>query len=43
MGSGSGILLNLLEERYPNKTIIGTDVSSAVIETLKKKKAKDKG
>lgn len=42
VGSGSGILLNLLEERYPNKTIIGTDVSSAVIETLKKKKAKEK-
>ena len=41
VGSGSGILLDILEERYPNKRIIGTDISSAVIETLKKKKAKE--
>jgi len=42
VGSGSGVLLNILEERYPNRTIIGTDISSAVIEALKKKKAAEK-
>lgn len=41
VGSGSGILLNMLEERYPNKSVFGTDVSSTVIETLKKKKSKE--
>jgi hypothetical protein len=38
VGSGGGILLDLLEATYPDKEIIGTDISSNVIETLKTKK-----
>ena len=41
VGSGGGILLDALEEKYPNKTIIGTDISRNVIETLNKKKAQE--
>lgn len=41
VGSGSGVLLNLLEERFPQKNIIGTDISSEVIDKLKKKSVKE--
>ena len=37
VGSGGGVLLDQLESMYPNKTIIGTDISTNVIETLNKK------
>ena len=38
VGSGGGVLLDLLEEKYPGKQIIGTDISTNVIETLEQKK-----
>jgi 2-polyprenyl-3-methyl-5-hydroxy-6-metoxy-1,4-benzoquinol methylase len=38
VGSGSGILLDSIEERYPNKEIIGTDISETIIQKLSKKK-----
>ena len=38
VGSGGGVLLDKLEERYPDKEIIGTDISTNVIEVLNKKK-----
>ncbi|MBR5421079.1 MAG: methyltransferase [Lachnospiraceae bacterium] len=38
VGSGGGVLLDLLEERYPDKTVIGTDISENVIDILNKKK-----
>lgn len=38
VGSGGGILLDELEKQYPEKTIIGTDISQNVIETLERKK-----
>jgi len=38
VGSGGGVLLDLLEETYPHKKIIGTDISENVIEVLQKKK-----
>lgn len=37
VGSGGGILLDELEWRYPNKNIIGTDISANVIEVLQNK------
>ena len=37
VGSGGGVLLDRLEQRFPEKTIIGTDISSTVIERLEKK------
>lgn len=37
VGSGGGVLLDLLEENLPDKDIIGTDISANVIETLSKK------
>ena len=39
VGSGGGVLLDKLEERYPEKQVIGTDISANVIEVLNKKKA----
>ena len=42
VGSGGGVLLDLLEEKYPEKTIIGTDISQNVIETLNKKILEEK-
>ena len=39
VGSGGGVLLDLLEEKYPEKTIIGTDISDNVIMELEKKKS----
>lgn len=41
VGSGGGILLDRLETRYPEKQIIGTDISSNVIDTLVQKKNKE--
>ncbi|MBO4346777.1 MAG: methyltransferase [Lachnospiraceae bacterium] len=41
VGSGGGILLDRLEKKYPDKTIIGTDISANVIETLNQKKSKE--
>lgn len=38
VGSGGGILLDLLEEKYPDKRIVGTDISDNVIMELEKKK-----
>lgn len=38
VGSGGGVLLDLLEERYPEKTVIGTDISDNVIRVLEDKK-----
>ena len=38
VGSGGGVLLDKLEERFPEKHIIGTDISANVIEVLNKKK-----
>lgn len=37
VGSGGGILLDLLEKTYPDKHIIGTDISQNVINTLEQK------
>ena len=41
VGSGGGVLLNLLEERYPEKQIIGTDISDNVLQVLEKKKKEE--
>ena len=41
VGSGGGILLDRLEQKYPDKTIIGTDISANVIDTLIQKKNKE--
>lgn len=41
VGSGGGIMLDLLEEKYPDKRIIGTDISANVIEALEKKRAEE--
>ena len=41
VGSGGGILLDRLEKKYPDKTVIGTDISTNVIETLELKKNKE--
>ena len=42
VGSGGGVLLDLLEKRFPDKTIIGTDISENVIEVLNKKRIDEK-
>ena len=41
VGSGGGIMLDLLEEKYPDRKIIGTDISTNVIETLDKKRLEE--
>ena len=41
VGSGGGIMLDLLESLYPNKNIIGTDISTNVLLTLDDKKQKE--
>lgn len=41
VGSGGGILLDRLEQNYPDKRIIGTDISANVIDVLNEKKAKE--
>ena len=37
VGSGSGILLDELEKKFPDMSIIGTDISQEVIDRLKKR------
>lgn len=37
VGSGGGVLLDVLEKNYPDKRIIGTDISFNVIEKLENK------
>ncbi len=41
VGSGGGILLDKLEKKYPDKMIIGTDISTNVIEALNQKKKRE--
>ncbi len=41
VGSGGGVLLDRLEQKYPEKCIIGTDISANVIDVLNGKKAKE--
>lgn len=41
VGSGGGVLLDLLEQRYPSKTIIGTDISTEVVNRLKAKRRQE--
>ncbi|RKM58611.1 methyltransferase [Butyrivibrio sp. XB500-5] len=41
VGSGGGILLDKLESRFPDKEIIGTDISTNVIEALNQKKHRE--
>ncbi len=41
VGSGGGVLLNELEKRYPDRKIVGTDISQNVIEALERKKAEE--
>lgn len=38
VGPGGGALMDLIEERYPKKHILGVDISQNVLENLKKKK-----
>ena len=38
IGPGGGALMDLIEERYPKKHILGVDISQNVLENLKKKK-----
>lgn len=42
VGSGGGVMLNLLEQKYPNMEIIGTDISVNVLDVLNKKKEQEK-
>lgn len=41
VGSGGGVLLDRLESRMPGKQIIGTDISTNVIDTLNAKKRQE--
>ena len=41
VGSGGGVLLDRLEKKFPDREIIGTDISSNVIDTLNAKKKKE--
>ncbi|MBQ6094191.1 MAG: methyltransferase [Lachnospiraceae bacterium] len=41
VGSGGGVLLDLLEEHYPDKKIIGTDISDNVLIVLEKKRKEE--
>lgn len=41
VGSGGGVMLDLLEEIYPKMNIVGTDISKNVIATLKAKAVKE--
>ena len=41
VGSGGGVLLDRLEKKFPEKEIIGTDISVNVIEALNAKKKKE--
>lgn len=41
VGSGGGVLLDLLEKTYPDKNIIGTDIACNIITRLDDKKLKE--
>ncbi|MCR5250416.1 MAG: methyltransferase [Lachnospiraceae bacterium] len=41
VGSGGGVLLDRLEEKYPGLEIVGTDISANVIDALRKKKEEE--
>lgn len=41
VGSGGGVLLDRLEKKFPDREIIGTDISSNVIDALNAKKKKE--
>lgn len=41
VGSGGGVLLDLLEKNFPDKQIVGTDISANVIEALENKVNKE--
>ena len=41
VGSGGGVLLDLLEQRFPEKQVIGTDISDNVLQVLKDKKKEE--
>ena len=41
VGSGGGVLLDRLEKKFPEREIIGTDISSNVIDALNAKKKKE--
>lgn len=41
VGPGGGALMDAIEERYPEKQVIGLDVSKNVVETLEKRKVKE--
>lgn len=41
VGSGGGILLDKLEAEYPDKQVLGTDISTNVIEALNQKKNRE--
>ncbi len=38
IGPGGGAMMDLIEERYPDKTVNGVDISQNVLDALKKKK-----
>lgn len=38
IGPGGGALMDLIEERYPEKTVVGVDIAQNVLDSLKKKK-----
>lgn len=38
IGPGGGALMDLIEDKYPQKTVIGIDISQNVLDSLKKKK-----
>ena len=42
VGSGGGVLLDEIEKRFPEKTIIGTDISENVIQTLLSRRSEHK-
>ncbi len=41
VGSGGGVMLDLLEEKFPDKEVLGTDISSNVLQVLNDKKEKE--
>ena len=41
VGSGGGVLLDRLEKKFPDREIIGTDISTNVIDALNAKKKKE--
>ncbi len=41
VGSGGGVLLDLLEHTYPDRQIVGTDISENVIGVLNEKRAEE--